>query len=188
MHTGLMKRQYKTSIFSIRSAVRKAGRQSGRLLRNFCRCGIAGWCLEVIFTSSESWMGGDMRLIGRTSLWMFPIYGMGVLLPGIVNRADCWLTGLSAFPDAGTDRISPAARLVRHGLMDMVLIFTAEYITGMTLKHFNVCPWDYSMWPDHIGGVIRLAFAPLWFCTGLLFELLQKESRKTHEKAAEIQA
>ena len=130
-------------------------------LRNFCRCGIAGWCLEVIFTSSESWMRGDMRLMGRTSLWMFPIYGMGVLLPGIVNTADRWLTGLSAFPEAGTDRISPPARLVRHGLMDMVLIFTAEYVTGTILKHFNVCPWDYSMWPDHIGGVIRLAFGPL---------------------------
>jgi len=61
-------------------------------------------------------------------------------------------------------------RLVRHGLMDMVLIFTAEYLTGVFLNAFGVCPWDYSMWPDHIGGVIRLAFAPLWFCTGLLFE------------------
>ena len=146
-------------------------------LRNFCRCGIAGWCLEVIFTSLESWMRGDMRLMGRTSLWMFPIYGMGVLLPGIVNTADRWLTGLSAFPEAGTDRISPPARLVRHGLMDMVLIFTAEYVTGTILKHFNVCPWDYSMWPDHIGGVIRLAFGPLWFCTGLLFEMLQTPVR-----------
>ena len=76
--------------------------------------------------------------MGRTSLWMFPIYGMGVLLPGIVNTADRWLTGLSAFPEAGTDRISPPARLVRHGLMDMVLIFTAEYVTGTILKHFNV--------------------------------------------------
>ena len=45
------------------------------------------------------------------------------------------------------------------------------------LKHFNVCPWDYSMWPDHIGGVIRLAFGPLWFCTGLLFEMLQTPGR-----------
>ena len=43
--------------------------------------------------------------------------------------------------------------------------------------YFNVCPWDYSMWPDHIGGVIRLAFGPLWFCTGLLFEMLQTPGR-----------
>ena len=153
-------------------------RESGVLCRivhsrffiGFCRCGVAGWCLEVLFTSAESWMRGDLRLMGRTSLWMFPIYGMGVLLPGITSFADRWLTGLCLFPQAGEQHISASARLVRHGLMDMVLIFTAEYLTGVILNAFGVCPWDYSMWPDHIGGVIRLAFAPLWFCTGLLFE------------------
>ena len=41
------------------------------LLLNFCRCGIAGWCLEVMFTSVDSIMAGDWRLMGRTSLIMF---------------------------------------------------------------------------------------------------------------------
>ena len=45
------------------------------LLMNFCRCGIAGWCLEVMFTSVDSIMAGDWTLMGQTSLLMFPIYG-----------------------------------------------------------------------------------------------------------------
>ena len=86
------------------------------LFLNFCRCGIAGWCLEVMFTSVDSIMAGDWRLIGRTSLIMFPIYGMGVLLPGITSFADRWLTGLCLFTQAGEQHISASGRLGRPGL------------------------------------------------------------------------
>lgn len=144
------------------------------LLFNFCRCGIAGWCLEVMFTSVDSIMAGDWRLIGRTSLIMFPIYGMGALLLPISRFIDSWLTDLPGLEDAGQGRISRAGRMVRHGLIYMVLIFVAEYITGIWLTSVGICPWDYSIWPDNVGGVIRLKFAPLWFMTGLLFEYLTK--------------
>ena len=141
------------------------------LFLNFCRCGIAGWCLEVMFTSVDSIMAGDWRLIGRI---MFPIYGMGALLLPISRFIDSWLTGLPGLEDAGQDRLSRVGRSVRHGLIYMVLIFIAEYITGIWLTSIGICPWDYSLWPDNVGGVIRLKFAPLWFMTGLLFEYLTK--------------
>lgn len=144
------------------------------LFLNFCRCGIAGWCLEVMFTSVDSIMAGDWRLIGRTSLIMFPIYGMGALLFPISRFIDSWLTGLPGLEDAGQDRLSRAGRAIRHGLVYMVLIFIAEYITGIWLTSMGICPWNYSLWPDNVGGVIRLKFAPLWFMTGLLFEYLTK--------------
>ena len=144
------------------------------LFLNFCRCGIAGWCLEVMFTSVDSIMAGDWRLIGRTSLIMFPIYGMGALLLPISRFIDSWLTGLPGLEDAGQDRLSRVGRSIRHGLIYMVLIFIAEYITGIWLTSIGICPWDYSLWPDNVGGVIRLKFAPLWFMTGLLFEYLTK--------------
>lgn len=144
------------------------------LFLNFCRCGIAGWCLEVMFTSVDSIMAGDWRLIGRTSLIMFPIYGMGALLLPISRFIDSWLTGLPGLEDAGQDRLGRAGRAIRHGLIYMVLIFIAEYITGIWLTSVGICPWDYSLWPDNVGGVIRLKFAPLWFMTGLLFEYLTK--------------
>lgn len=148
-----------------------------QLLVNFCRCGIAGWCLEVMFTSVESIMAGDWRLMGRTSLIMFPIYGMGALLLPISRFIDSWLAGLPGFEEAGMDRMGRIGRVIRHGLIYMVLIFIAEYVTGIWLIRIGICPWDYSLCPDNVGGVIRLKFAPLWFGTGLLFEYLTRESR-----------
>lgn len=147
-------------------------RESREWAQNFVRCGITGWCLEILFTSVDSIMAGDMRLMGRTSLLMFPIYGMGALLGPINDLADGWLTGLPGFEAAGKDRLSAAARLVRHGLLGMVLIFTAEYAAGKFLGVCGICPWDYSQWPDQVAGVIRLKFAPLWFGTAILFEVI----------------
>ena len=129
---------------------------------------------QRMFTSVDSIMAGDWRLIGRTSLIMFPIYGMGALLLPISRFIDSWLTGLPGLEDAGQDRLSRVGRSIRHGLIYMVLIFIAEYITGIWLTSIGICPWDYSLWPDNVGGVIRLKFAPLWFMTGLLFEYLTK--------------
>ena len=120
-------------------------------------------------------MSGDMRLMGHTSLLMFPIYGMGAFLLPVSRFLDQWLTGLPGLEAAGEKLISPGARLIRHGLIYMVLIFAAEYVTGTALMALGICPWDYSPWPDQIAGVIRLRFAPLWFATGLLFELITKK-------------
>lgn len=136
---------------------------------NFCKCGIAGWCLEVMFTSMESIMARDWRLMGQTSLLMFPIYGMGALLAPIGKLTDRWLGGQ---PLRSTDQY------VRHGMLYMVLIFTAEYISGAWLKARGMCPWDYSGKQSNINGLIRLDFAPLWFATGLLFEQITKKQKR----------
>ena len=67
---------------------------------NFCKCGVTGWCLEVMFTSVESMMLHDWRLMGKTSLLMFPIYGLGALLAPIGKGIDRWLdvTGRMSLP------------------------------------------------------------------------------------------
>lgn len=54
----------------------------------------------------------------------------------------------------------------------MTGIFAAEFGTGMFLKHYDMCPWDYSNTPYHYKGVIRLDYAPVWFLTGLIYEKL----------------
>lgn len=136
---------------------------------NFCKCGVTGWCLEVMFTSVESMMLHDWRLMGKTSLLMFPIYGLGALLTPIGQTVDRWLQVTPGEVLAGTDR------LVRHGMLYMVIIFVAEYLFGMLLKAGGVCPWDYSGLHSNIDGLIRLDFAPLWFMTGLLFEQITKK-------------
>lgn len=136
------------------------------------KCGFAGWCMEILFTSTESIMAGDMRLMGHTSLLMFPIYGMGALLGPISRGIDRWLG------DAKT--VGLKDKFWRHGMNDMVLIFTAEYISGFFLRLFGICPWDYSGRAFNIDGLIRLDFAPCWFGAGLLFERLTmgKNERK----------
>lgn len=136
---------------------------------NFCKCGIAGWCLEVLFTSVESIMAGDWRLMGKTSLLMFPIYGMGALLGPIARGLDNWI------PDLQPGAISQTDRAIRHGMLYMVIIFVAEYLSGVWLRARGICPWDYTGRHTNIHGLIRLDFAPLWFGTGLLFEQLTKK-------------
>ncbi len=136
------------------------------LPKNFLKCGVAGWCLEVMFTSIESILAHDWRLMGRTSLLMFPIYGMGALLEPIGRGVDWWL---------GQQPMRPTDRMVRHGMLYMVLIFTVEYLSGMWLRAKGMCPWDYSGRSTNINGLIRLDFAPLWFGTGLLFEKLVRK-------------
>ena len=94
-------------------------------------------------------------MMGTTSVIMFPIYAAGAILPDIVKWCDRWLSGLPDFLKADREEISPV-----------------EYIAGSFLMAKGLCPWDYSQWPDQIHGVIRLAFIPFWFGTGLLFESL----------------
>ena len=113
-----------------------------------------------------------MKMMGTTSVIMFPIYAAGAILPDIVKWCDRWLSGLPDFLKADREEISPVALKLRHGLIYMVLIYTGEYIAGSFLMAKGLCPWDYSQWPDQIHGVIRLAFIPFWFGTGLLFESL----------------
>ena len=90
---------------------------TGLALRDFLRCGIAGWCLEILFTSVEAWMRGDPKLMGTTSIIMFPIYGAGALLPLIVKWCDRWLSGLPGFEKADADKMPLAALKLRHGLI-----------------------------------------------------------------------
>jgi len=50
-------------------------------VRRFLAYGVLGLGVEVVFTSiSRTLRTRDMRLAGRTYLWMLPIYGAGGLL------------------------------------------------------------------------------------------------------------
>lgn len=118
---------------------------------NFLRCGIIGWCMEIIFTALDSLRRRDLKLKGNTSIWMFPIYGCAAFLAPIgslLHRCPVWLRGLTY----------------------MSLIFSMEYLTGHILAKKNLRPWDYGRSRYHINRHIRLDYAPFWFSAGLLFE------------------
>lgn len=119
--------------------------------RNFFICGLTGWCIEILFTSAGSLKKKDGRLIGQTSVWMFPIYGMAACIGPVYQKI----------------KEKPA---IFRGTLYTVGIFTFEYLSGTFLKKHQLCPWDYSDAKANIGGVIRLDYAPFWMVAGLLFE------------------
>ena len=129
-----------------------------KLCKNFLICGILGWCLEILTSSYEALRRREPTLTGHTSLLMFPIYGAACLL-----RPLCRL-------------LAPFHWFVR-GMVYMVCIFTAEYASGSFLRRRGRCPWDYGYSGWNINRVIRLDFAPAWFCVGLLFERVVTDRR-----------
>ena len=120
------------------------------------KCGICGWCLELLWTSLHSLSRQDYKLIGHSSIWMFPIYGMAAVIRPLSLKMQ-------------------NIHIVLRGLIYMNGIFSIEYLSGTFLKRLNLCPWDYSEAPLNFHGVIRLDYAPVWFITGLFFEKILKQ-------------
>ncbi|HYD50744.1 MAG TPA: hypothetical protein VEB21_20475 [Terriglobales bacterium] len=130
----------------------------------FLLYGAFGWCAEIVWTavtdSIEARLAKqplDVRLVGRTYLWMFPIYGLGGLLFEVVHAA----IAVQAWP-------------VR-GLIYMLGCFAVEYVSGWLIRAVSgACPWDYSHRRWHVQGLIRLDYAPVWFVFGLLLEVVER--------------
>lgn len=121
----------------------------------FLICGTVGWCMEIIFTSLHAFQKKDFKLVGQTSIWMFPIYGLASFLAPVCKV----LKNKNTF--------------IRGGVYTCC-IFITEFFTGSLLKKYNLCPWDYSKAKWGIKGLIRLDYAPLWFGAGLLYEKILK--------------
>lgn len=122
--------------------------------KKFIIYGILGICAEIFWTGLGSLIHGDLGLRGVTYIWMFPIYGLAVFMEPVHNRIRGW-------------------PLILRGGVYILVIFTVEYSCGFILKHIlGVCPWDYGKGLFSINGFIRLDFAPVWFCLGLLFEIV----------------
>lgn len=115
--------------------------------------------MEIVFTGLGSLRKSEHSLTARTSIWMFPIYGMA-----------CFLTPLC--------RILRKQNFLIRGLVYTCCIFTGEFFSGLLLKRHDACPWDYSHARYNVRGVIRLDYAPLWFGAGLLFEKIIREQLK----------
>ena len=127
----------------------------------FIFCGVIGWCAEILWTGLNSLANGQFQLMGHSSLWMFPIYGCAALIEPL-------------------SRFYRKLHIVCRGMIYMLHIFFAEFVSGSILKKWGICPWDYSASPFHIAGVIRLDYAPLWFGLGLFYEFLfRRQNRQT---------
>lgn len=136
-----------------------------RKLIDFLVCGLCGWCMECLWTGLHSVISRkDKKLLCKTSVWMFPIYGMAACLTPICKK----LKNKNAF--------------IRGGVYTL-FIFITEFLTGYILTKFKACPWDYSKAKLNFKGVIRLDYAPAWFLVGLFFEMLLSKSTNTKSKS-----
>ena len=109
--------------------------------------------MEILFTYFGALRKKDLKLIGQTSIWMFPIYGMAAVIRPLAHI----LKGVPSF---------------FRGIIYSIGILAGEYVSGSFLKKHGMCPWDYSKAKLNIHGVIRLDYAPLWMIAGLFFEKL----------------
>jgi len=126
-------------------------------------CVSLGISLEVFWTSLDNYFKTkDVRLIGKSYLWMFLIYA---LVPFI------YLFVLHFF---GNNSIFIRA------IIYMFAFFVLEYCTGLIIKLIvGKSPWNYSGYTinffgkhikSEINGLVCLQYAPIWYLYGLFFE------------------
>lgn len=119
--------------------------------KKFLICGLTGWCIEVAFTSTTAAMKKDKKMMGQTSAWMFPIYGMASSIALVYPKIKHW-------------------HVLQRGLLYGLGIMTTEYITGSMLKSLDACPWSYDNARFSIKGLVRPDYLPCWMIAGLLYE------------------
>ena len=132
--------------------------------QRFLAYGLAGWCSEIVTTGVRSHgRDGDWRLTGTTYLWMLPIYGIAAVLFE------------PAYAEARRRELAWPVR----GAIWTAGIFAVEAATGEAVRQVTgEVPWDYSRprgrkpVPRHWRGLVRPAYAPLWFAVGLGMERL----------------
>jgi len=124
--------------------------KSGR----FVAYGLIGWCAEVLFTGLHDYVRfRDRRLPSRSSVWMFPVYGL--LAPVYEPLHDAL-------------RARPAP--VRAAAYAIGFL-SVEYASGWVFRAvLGEAPWDYSGARRHLHGLIRPDYAPIWAAAGLALE------------------
>lgn len=136
-----------------------------KILR-FILYGLAGWCMEILWTGFGSLLSGDITMHAWTSMWMFLIYGLAIFMEPIHDIIRRWPI------------------LIRGGIYAS-LILIVEFCTGSILRlTIGSCPWYYDRGIT-IQGITRIDYAPYWFIAGLLFEKFHDELVKIHNISKE---
>ncbi len=131
----------------------------------FVAYGVAGWCSEVVLTGLRSpARDGNWRLTGTTYLWMLPVYGSAAVL----------------FEPAHARARAAGWPWWSRGLAWTAGIYAVEAVSGEVIRRVSgEVPWDYARprggrpEPRHWRGLVRPAYAPVWFAVGLGAERLR---------------
>lgn len=117
--------------------------------------GMLGCFAELAWTGlAAAFRYRDTSLKGRVSLWMFPIYGLG-LGPGFDLLGH--VAGAAAWP-------------VRAALYALG-VWAVEIAIGLPTRNRL---WDYSKARWNWRGVVRWDYAPVWGAFGLLLEPVRR--------------
>ena len=118
--------------------------------------GMFGICCEVGFTAARSFVKNrDFSLIGHTSLWMFPIYAIGLT--------------------CGFDLIRDIIEYDIIRWMSYPLwIWLVEVLFGLPTVKAGLRIWDYHYLPEslHWRGIVSFAHAPVWVSFGIMVEAI----------------
>jgi hypothetical protein len=113
--------------------------------------GVLGCFCELAWTALLAGVRfQDVSLKGRVSLWMFPIYGLGL--------------------GAGFDALlalSAAWPWPLRGALYAIAVWAVEIVVGLPTRRRL---WDYSAARWHWRGVLRWDYAPVWAAFGLGLE------------------
>jgi uncharacterized membrane protein len=126
-------------------------------LGRFVAYGLVGWCGEVLATGIHDYIRHrDNRLPARTSLWMFPVYGLLQPMFELLH-------------DSMRDRAPAPVRAVAYAAG----FFGVEYASGLVLRMIlGRAPWDYTSTKRNVHGLIRLDYAPKLAGFGVALEPL----------------
>ncbi|XP_061236326.1 transmembrane protein 229B isoform X1 [Neopsephotus bourkii] len=117
---------------------------------------IHGYFCEVMFTAAwEFVVNFNWKFPGVTSVWALFIYGTSIL---IVEKMYLYLK----------DKCNILVRCLIYTLWT----YLWEFTTGLILRQFNACPWDYSQFDFDFMGLITLEYAIPWFCASFIMEQL----------------
>ena len=115
-----------------------------------------GLCCEITFTAVvNAFSKKDCNLIGHTSLWMFPIYSLGL-----------------TYGFSFVQYIIPND-FIRY-LSYPLWIWLIEILIGYPLSKIGIRVWDYRYLPDnkHWKGIISFIHFPIWVFFGFLVEFV----------------
>ncbi|CAL4073331.1 unnamed protein product, partial [Meganyctiphanes norvegica] len=114
--------------------------------------GIHGFMTEVLFTAAwDLAVYKNPQLPGCTSVWSFLIYSTSVF-------------AIEKFYRQNYKTVPLLLRCILYVLWTYIW----EFSTGLLLRQFNACPWDYTERSYNFMGLITLEYAPAWFFAGLL--------------------
>ena len=119
--------------------------------------GMLGMTLEVLFVAFRKAIKHNNRaMIGHVSIFMFPIYGLGLTL--------------------GFDLIELVIPFEKIRWLTYPLwIWAIEIIIGRSALKRGIRIWDYSYLPSkfHWNGIVSFAHIPVWIIFGIIVEIVR---------------